>query len=65
MLYNVKANVFAVKLGSQFGKQINTVVVANSKEDAIEEGKISMKTYCKILEKHHNNDFSFDNLVIE
>ena len=28
MLYNIKANVFPVKLGSQFGRTVSTIIVA-------------------------------------
>ena len=65
MLYTVKANVFATKLGSQFGTTVHTTVVANNNEEALEEAKKSFNTYIFRLRENHHNDFSYDNLAIE
>ena len=65
MLYNIKANVFPVKLGSKFGRTVSTVIVANSKEDAFEEAKLNFSNFCLNLERNHKNEFRFDNLVVE
>lgn len=65
MLYSVKANVFAVKLGSQFGRTVTAIIVANNEKDAFEEAKLSFSNFCLNLERNHKNEFSFDNLVVE
>lgn len=65
MLYSVKANIFPVKLGSEFGRTVHTTVVANNKEDAFEEAKLNFNNFCLNLERNHKNEFSFDNLVVE
>lgn len=65
MLYTIKANVFAVKLGPEFGRTAHTTVVANNDEDAIEQGKKSFTNLCATLEKNHNNTFNFTDLTIE
>lgn len=65
MLYNIKAKVFATKVGKDFGRTVYVTVVANDKEDAIEQGKRKMENLCAILEKNHNNDFNFTDLKIE
>lgn len=65
MLYSIKANVFPVKLGSEFGRTVHTTVVANNKEDAFEEAKLNFSNFCLNLERNHKNEFSFDNLVVE
>ena len=65
MLYNIKANVFPVKLGSEFGRTVSTVIVTNNKEDAFEEAKLNFSNFCLNLERNHKNEFSFDNLVVE
>ena len=65
MLYNIKAKVFATKLGKDFGRTVYVTVIANNKEDAIKQGERKFKNLCIVLEKNHNNEFSFDNLVIE
>lgn len=65
MLYNIKAKVFANKLGKDFGRTVYVTVVANNKEDAITQGKRKIENLCAILEKNHNNDFNFTDLTIE
>ena len=65
MLYNIKAKVFATKLGKDFGRTVYVTVVANNKEDAIKQGKRKIENLCAILEKNHNNDFNFTDLTIE
>lgn len=65
MLYNIKAKVFATKLGKDFGIIVYVTVVANNKEDAIEQGERKFKNLCTIFEKNHNNTFNFTDLTIE
>lgn len=65
MLYNIKAKVFAKKLGKDFGKIVHTTVIANNEEDAIEQGTKSIEKLCSTLEKHHNNIFDYTDLTIE
>ena len=65
MLYNIKAKVFATKLGKDFGRTVYVTVVANNKEDAIKKKKRKIENLCAILEKNHNNDFNFTDLTIE
>ena len=65
MLYSVKANVFATKLGKDFGRTVHTTVVANDKDQAISEAYKSFKNYCANLEKNHYNNFNFTDLTIE
>ena len=65
MLYSIKANVFPVKLGSKFGRTVHTTVIANNKEDAFEEAKLTFSSFCLNLERNHKNEFSFDNLIVE
>ena len=65
MLYTVKANVFATKLGKDFGRTVHTTVLANSKDQAFDEATKSFKNYCTTLEKNHNNTFNFTDLTIE
>lgn len=65
MLYSVKAKVFAKKLGKDFSKTVYTTVIANNKEDAIEQGEKSIENLCANLEKHHNNIFDYTDLTIE
>lgn len=65
MLYNIKAKVFAKKLGKDFGKIVHTTVIANNEEDAIEQGTKSIEKLCSTLEKNHNNIFDYTDLTIE
>ena len=65
MLYNIKAKVFATKLGKNFGRTVHTTVIANNKEDAIEQGKKSIQSLCFNLEKNHNNTFDYTDLIVE
>ena len=65
MLYSIKANVFATNLGKQFGRTVRTVIIANSADDALQQGEINMKNYCAVLKKNHNNDFDYTDLTIE
>lgn len=65
MLYSVKAIVFATKLGKDFGKTVHTTVLADNKDQAFDEADKSLKNYCAALERDHNNNFSFTNLIIE
>lgn len=65
MLYSVKANVFPVKLGSEFGRTTYSTVVANNIEDAFEKAKLNFINHCLTLERIHKNEFNFNNLVIE
>lgn len=65
MLYNIQAKVFAKKLGKDFNRTVHTTVIANNKEDAIEQGKKSIEYLCSTLEKHHNNIFDYTDLIIE
>ena len=75
MLYTFQANVFNERLGSQFGKTINTTVLANNEKDAYEQAKISFNKLMKTLDIHHNinsdgqirkeiNIFNYDNLKL-
>lgn len=64
MLYTFKANVFNERLGSQFGRIVNTTILANNEEDAFNEAKKSFDKYVNRLKINHNNDFSYDNLKI-
>ena len=65
MLYNIKAKVFATKVGKDFGRTVYVTVIANNKEDAIKQGERKFKNLCIVLEKNHNNDFNFTDLTIE
>ena len=65
MLYNIKAKVFAKKLGKDFSRTVYVTVIANNNEDAIEQGKRKIENLCAILEKNHNNDFDYTELSIE
>ncbi len=65
MLYNIKANIFPVRLGSEFGRTVSTTIVANNKEDAFEEAKLTFRNFCLNLERNHKDEFDFDNLIIE
>ena len=65
MLYNIKAKVFAKKLGKDFSRTVYVTVVANNNEDAIEQGKRKMENLCATLEKNHNNVFDYTDLTIE
>lgn len=65
MLYDMKAKVFATKLGKDFGRGVHTTVIANNKEEAYKEAEKSLKNYCAKLKKNHNNEFNFTDLEIE
>lgn len=65
MLYNIKAKVFATKVGKDFGRTVHVTVIANNKEDAIKQGERKFKNLCVVLEKNHNNIFNFTDLTIE
>lgn len=65
MLYNIKAKVFATKLGKDFSRTVHVTVIANNKEDAIKQGERKFKSLCNVLEKNHNNNFNFTDLTIE
>ena len=65
MLYNIKAKVFATKLGKDFGRTVYVTVIANNKEDAIKQGERKFKNLCATLEKKHNNTFDYTELNIE
>jgi hypothetical protein len=65
MLYNLKAKVFAKKLGKDFSKTVYVTVVANDKEDAFKQGEQKFENLCTILEKNHNNIFDYTDLTIE
>ncbi len=56
MLYTFQANVFNERIGSQFGKTVNTTVLANNEKDAYEEAKRSFNKYIYNLNIHHNID---------
>lgn len=65
MLYNIKAKVFAKKLGKDFSRTVYVTVIANDNEDAIKQGERKFKNLCNVLEKNHNNNFNFTDLTIE
>lgn len=65
MLYSIKANVFCIKIGSQFGTTTHITVLANNKDEALIEAKKSFDKYINRLKLNHHNDFSYDNLTIE
>ena len=65
MLNNIKAKVFAKKLGKDFSRTVYVTVVANNKEDAIEQGTLKIENLCATLEKNHNNIFLYTDLTIE
>ena len=65
MLYYIKANIFATKLGKNFGRTVSAVIIANNKEDAFKEANKSFKNYCANLEKNHNNTFDYTDLIVE
>ena len=65
MLYNIKAKVFAKKLGKDFSRTVYVTVVANNNEDAIEQGRLKIENLCAVLEKNHNNIFDYTDLTIE
>lgn len=75
MLYTFQANVFNERVGPEFGKIVNTTVLANNEKDAYEQAKISFNKYINALYKHHNidadgqtrkviNTFNYNNLKI-
>ena len=65
MLYNIKAKVFATKVGKDFGRTVYVTVVANNKDQAFNEANKSFKNYCAKLEKNHNNTFDYTDLIVE
>ena len=65
MLYNIKAKVFATKLGKDFGRTVHTTILANNKEDAFKEAEKTFKTFCICLEKNHNNTYNYTDLTVE
>lgn len=75
MLYTFQANVFNEKLGPEFGRTVNITVLANNKQYAYEQAKISFNKYINTLYKHHNidnngrirktiNTFNYNNLKL-
>ena len=65
MLYNIKAKVFATKVGKDFGRTVYVTVIANNKDQAFNEANKSFKNYCAKLEKNHNNTFDYTDLIVE
>lgn len=75
MLYTFQANVYNERIGPEFGKTVNIIVLANDKEDAYKEAKISFNKYILALYKRHNinshgeirkviNTFNYNNLKL-
>lgn len=62
--YTFQANVFATKLGSQFGTTINTTVQALTEKEAFDKAKEQFNKYIDRLSINHNNKFEYNNLKL-
>ena len=63
-LYIFQANVYATKLGSQFGTTINITVEASNEKDALIKAKEKFNIYVDRLSINHNNKFEYNNLKL-